>query len=103
MYGGLIVERAPVKELYGDPKHPYTQGLLGSLPRVEKRMDDRLSSIKGQPPNLLSAPNSCPFAPRCPYVYERCVEENPALLEISYGHEIACWWDVDEGRPRYDN
>jgi oligopeptide/dipeptide ABC transporter ATP-binding protein len=102
MYGGLIVERAPVKELYGDPKHPYTQGLLGSLPRLEKRRADRLTNIKGQPPNLLSAPESCPFAPRCPFVFERCLEENPALLPINYHHDVACWWNTDEGGPRYD-
>jgi oligopeptide/dipeptide ABC transporter ATP-binding protein len=102
MYGGFLVERAPVKDLYSAPKHPYTQGLLNSLPRLEERMVDRLTNIKGQPPNLLSEPTSCPFAPRCPYVFERCTEENPALLPITSIHEIACWWDVENGIPRHD-
>ena len=100
MYGGLIVERAPVEELYENPRHPYTQGLLGSLPRLEQRRADRLTNIKGQPPNLLSAPHSCPFAPRCPYVFERCLEENPAILSVNEMHEVACWWDTDKGEAR---
>ncbi len=102
MYGGYIVERALVKELYGDPKHPYTQGLLGSLPRLEERSVDRLTNIVGQPPNLLSEPDCCPFAPRCPYVFQRCLDENPELLFISNEHEVACWWDTDNGAPRND-
>lgn len=102
MYGGFLVERAPVKDLYSAPKHPYTQGLLNSLPRLEERIVDRLTNIKGQPPNMLSEPTSCPFAPRCPYVFERCIEENPALLPINGIHEIACWWDVENGIPRHD-
>jgi oligopeptide/dipeptide ABC transporter ATP-binding protein len=102
MYGGYLVERAPVKDLYGSPKHPYTQGLLNSLPRLEERQVERLTNIEGQPPNLLSEPTSCPFSPRCPYVFERCVEENPALLPISDIHEVACWWDVENGVPRND-
>jgi len=61
MYGGYIVEQAPVKELYGNPKHPYTQGLLGSLPRLEDRSVERLTNIKGQPPNLFMEPTSCPL------------------------------------------
>lgn len=102
MYGGYLVERAPVKDLYATPKHPYTQGLLNSLPRLEENQAHRLTNIKGQPPNLLREPTSCPFSPRCPYVFERCVEENPALLQISNIHEVACWWDVDKGVARHD-
>jgi len=102
MYGGFLVERAPVKDLYRSPKHPYTQGLLNSLPRLEQRMIHRLANIKGQPPNLLSEPASCPFAPRCPHVFERCVEENPTLLPINDIHEVACWWDVENGVQRRD-
>ncbi|HSF83333.1 MAG TPA: ABC transporter ATP-binding protein [Anaerolineales bacterium] len=96
MYGGYIVERAPVKVLYANPKHPYTQGLLGSLPRLEERMVERLINIKGQPPDLLSEPTSCPFAPRCPYVFDRCLEENPVLLPINFNHEVACWLEIKE-------
>jgi oligopeptide/dipeptide ABC transporter ATP-binding protein len=102
MYGGYIVERAPVKLLYRHPLHPYTQGLLGSLPRLEERTVDRLINIKGQPPNLLGEPTSCPFAPRCPHVFERCVEENPRLISVDDQHEVACWWDVENGAPRHD-
>ena len=101
MYGGFLVEQAPVKELYHNPQHPYTQGLLGSLPRLEERTVERLTNIKGQPPNLLSEPTSCPFAPRCPYVFQKCVDENPTILPISENHEVACWWDVENGAPRH--
>jgi oligopeptide/dipeptide ABC transporter ATP-binding protein len=102
MYGGFLVERASVEDLYLSPKHPYTQGLLNSLPHLEQHEEHRLVSIEGQPPNLLSQPTSCPFAPRCPYVFEHCVEENPALLPITGNHEVACWWDVENGEPRRD-
>jgi oligopeptide/dipeptide ABC transporter ATP-binding protein len=100
MYGGYIVEEAPVKTLYESPKHPYTQGLLGSLPRLEERSVERLTNIKGQPPNLLSEPKSCPFSPRCPFVFEKCVEHNPLLLSIDENHKVACWWDIENGAPR---
>jgi oligopeptide/dipeptide ABC transporter ATP-binding protein len=103
MYGGFLVEKAPVKELYHNPQHPYTRGLLGSLPRLEERSVERLTNIKGQPPNLLSEPTSCPFAPRCPYVFQKCVDENPMISPISENHDVACWWDVENGAPRYDS
>ena len=103
MYGGFIVEKAPVKELYGKPRHPYTQGLLGSLPRLDEGRDAQLTNIKGHPPDLLNEPVGCPFAPRCPYAYERCLEENPSLIPVASQHEVACWWDVDRGEPRYDH
>ncbi|MCB9432555.1 MAG: ABC transporter ATP-binding protein [Ardenticatenaceae bacterium] len=102
MYGGQIVEEAPVKELYAGPQHPYTLGLLGSLPRLDSNRNDRLLNIEGQPPNLSSAPVSCSFAPRCAYAYDRCREENPQLKPISGEHKIACWWNVKKGEPRYD-
>jgi len=101
MYGGQIVEEAPVQELYAKPQHPYTTGLLGSLPRLDERT--KLVNIKGQPPSLYQAPASCSFAPRCPYAYDRCREENPLLIPISDVHRVACWWDVENDRPRYDN
>lgn len=100
MYGGQIVERAEVKALYGSPQHPYTLGLLGSLPRIDQHGQE-LTNIKGQPPNLTSPPTSCSFAPRCQYAFKRCFEENPALLHIKDEHEVACWWNVEEGGPRY--
>src|SRR5690606_4350527 len=81
MYAGFIVERATVKELYRNPQHPYTRGLLGSLPRVDAANDGRLVSIEGLPPDMVNPPRGCPFAARCPYVFEQCVE-NPPLLNV---------------------
>ncbi|MFN3929707.1 MAG: oligopeptide/dipeptide ABC transporter ATP-binding protein, partial [Thermoflexus sp.] len=100
MYAGYIVEEAPVLELYHHPAHPYTMGLLGSLPRLDRRERRRLVSIDGMPPDLLELPRGCPFAPRCPYAFDRCWEENPQLEEIAPGHRVACWVDVKTGRPR---
>src|SRR5512136_2104295 len=80
MYGGFIVEEAPVKELYGQPQHPYTLGLLGSLPRLDASTHTRLISIDGLPPVLMQKSTSCPFAPRCTFVIDRCRQENPPLL-----------------------
>ncbi len=99
MYAGFIIERAPVKELYGNPSHPYTLGLLGSLPRIDKE-SQRLTNIEGAPPDLLVEPIGCPFQPRCPFRIEQCAV-NPALESILPGHEIACWVDVKTGKPRH--
>ncbi|MGH8926690.1 MAG: ABC transporter ATP-binding protein [Acidimicrobiia bacterium] len=99
MYGGQIVEEAPVGELYANPQHPYTIGLLGSIPRLDQK-GSSLINIKGQPPSLYQKPDSCPFAPRCPYVFDRCRAENPPLLLVGEGHSAACWWDIDNERPR---
>ncbi len=100
MYAGFIIEEAPVKELYSDPRHPYTLGLLGSLPRVDETAHRRLVSIEGLPPDLLGLPQGCPFAPRCVYVIDRCWKENPPLEPVSPGHRKACWVDVRQGRPQ---
>jgi oligopeptide transport system ATP-binding protein len=97
MYAGYIVETATVDDLYENPRHPYTLALLAALPRADRRRDHRLKSIPGAPPNLLTTPVSCPFAPRCEYAVERCRVENPALEEILPGHEIACWVDIRSG------
>jgi oligopeptide/dipeptide ABC transporter ATP-binding protein len=102
MYGGQIVEESPVKELYANPQHPYTLGLLGSLPRLDSNRSERLLNIEGSPPSLSTPPSSCSFAPRCIYAYDRCREENPQLRPISGEHKIACWWNVKQGEPRYD-
>ncbi len=102
MYGGFAVERAVVGKLYKSPQHPYTRGLLGALPRLDKP-GQQLVNIQGQPPNLTSTPTSCPFAPRCAHAYDRCAAENPLLKHISDDHEVACWWDIDAGAPRYDH
>lgn len=100
MYGGYIIEEADVKELFANPSHPYTLGLIGSLPRVDGNQKDRLFSIEGMPPVLYSKPNACPFAPRCKYAIDRCWKENPALVEINAGHKLACFVDVKTGRAR---
>jgi oligopeptide transport system ATP-binding protein len=100
MYGGQIVEEAPVKDLYANPQHPYTEGLLGSLPRLDQKGQD-LINIKGTPPNLYEYPTFCSFAPRCPYVMDKCWEENPPLFDVGVGRRTRCWWDLDNERPRY--
>ncbi len=100
MYGGLIVEHAPVQELYDRPKHPYTRALLETLPSVDDNRAGRLNSIKGQPPNLFAPPTACPFAARCEHAFEKCWQENPPILSVGDGHDVACWWDVDTGAPR---
>lgn len=100
MYGGFVIEEAEVKDLYANPSHPYTVGLLGSLPRIDFDERQRLVSIDGLPPMLFQKPAVCPFAPRCKWVMERCWKENPALEEITPGHKVACWVDVKTGRSR---
>ena len=97
MYAGFIVEAAPVKEVYGDPRHPYTIGLLGSLPRLDASTREKLVSIEGLPPDLIALPKGCPFAARCNYVIDKCLEENPPLEPVGPDHYIACWVDVTAG------
>jgi oligopeptide transport system ATP-binding protein len=100
MYGGLIIEESPVRELYANPEHPYTIGLLGSLPRVDEAERTKLFSIEGAPPVLYQKPSACPFAPRCKWVLEHCWNENPPLLEVGPDHRAACWVDTKTGRHR---
>jgi oligopeptide transport system ATP-binding protein len=91
MYAGHIVEMAPVDDLYARPAHPYTQGLLGSLPRLDATTKTKLKAIGGLPPNLIGNHRGCPFLPRCGYATDRCRAENPSLAEVAPGHEAACW------------
>jgi oligopeptide transport system ATP-binding protein len=100
MYGGLIIEEASVKGLFANPSHPYTVGLIGSLPRVDETTHTRLFSIDGQPPILYQKPHACPFAPRCKWAMERCWKENPTLETIDNEHRIACWVDIKTGKSR---
>jgi oligopeptide transport system ATP-binding protein len=100
MYGGYIIEEAPVKELYANPSHPYTLGLIGSLPKLNETGHTRLYSIEGMPPVLFNKPQSCPFSPRCRWVTERCLTENPPLEMIVPGHRLACWVDAKTGSMR---
>ena len=97
MYGGYIIEEAPVKELYAHPTHPYTLGLLGSLPKLNETGHTRLYSIEGMPPVLYNKPQACPFSPRCAWVEERCWNENPPLTMRANAHKVACWVDVKTG------
>lgn len=98
MYAGYIVEDASVKEIYHTPRHPYTLGLLGSLPRLDDLTEKRLTSIPGQPPDQSEMFNRCPFAPRCRFVIERCRYENPALQAVTPSHQVACWcWEQTQG------
>ena len=90
MYGGFIVEMAPVRDLYKKTAHPYTLGLLESIPSIEGT-EEQLIPIPGLPPDLLQEPSHCPFAPRCRYAVEQCWQENPPLQEVSDGHSSACW------------
>jgi oligopeptide transport system ATP-binding protein len=96
MYAGFVVEEADVREVYGNPRHPYTIGLLGSLPRLDEIREDRLTSIEGLPPDLIDLPEGCPFAARCVYAIDRCLEERPELEPVGPRHRIACWVDVTQ-------
>ena len=89
LYCGRIVEEAPVKELFKNPKHPYTRGLLASLPKGEKG-DVELYTIPGQLPNPLYHPVGCSFSPRCPHVVNRC-QEVPLMEQVSQDHLVRCW------------
>lgn len=94
MYGGFVVERANVHDLYERTSHPYTMGLLQSLPSVDADGSERLVPIEGSPPDLLIKPTNCSFAPRCPYAIQKCLDEIPPLAEVGEGHYSACWrWE----------
>ncbi|MFE3199000.1 ABC transporter ATP-binding protein [Embleya sp. NPDC059237] len=101
MYAGRIVEQAPVRELYRQPTHPYTKGLLESIPRLDHKGRE-LYAIKGLPPNLMRIPSGCAFNPRCPYAQDICRSDVPPLHEISAGRGSAChfWETVMEGEVR---
>ena len=89
MYAGRIVERADVFDLYRQPGHPYTKGLLESIPRLDQK-GQQLAAIGGLPPNLMRIPAGCAFNPRCKYAQDICREDRPALLEVVPGRESAC-------------
>jgi oligopeptide/dipeptide ABC transporter ATP-binding protein len=89
MYGGKIVEQAPVRELFDAPKHPYTRALLGSVPKLGSK--EPLYSIPGQPPNLATLPPGCSFHPRCPEVMSRCATEEPRDIHLGNGSIARCW------------
>ncbi len=98
MYGGYIIEEAMVRDIYTAPQHPYTIGLLASLPRLDEKHGRKLASIEGFPPVLYKKPASCPFAERCKFRVERCSHENPTLQSLGNGHKVACWINPDTRR-----
>jgi peptide/nickel transport system ATP-binding protein len=101
MYAGRIVEDGPKVELFANAQHPYTWGLLGSIPRIDRPRPRRLTTIPGLPPSLLSLPPGCSFAPRCPHAFAPCWEEPPTLEErAAPGHHDRCYLPVAEKRAR---
>jgi oligopeptide transport system ATP-binding protein len=100
MYGGYIVEMGPMEEIFHNPQHPYTKALLESIPDKKSGRDSRLYTIPGSPPVLYHKPTYCPFAPRCPYIVEKCAKKNPPLLDINQEHGVACWVDFRNRRIR---
>ncbi|MDP4176872.1 MAG: ABC transporter ATP-binding protein [Bacillota bacterium] len=91
MYGGIIVETGTTKEIFYNSKHPYTWGLLKSIPNPKSEIKERLKPIEGQPPDLLKPPSGCPFASRCDYAMKICIEKRPENFQISDNHQAACW------------
>lgn len=100
MYAGRLVEEAPTRTLFRNMKMPYTEALMESIPRLDQASHTRLRTIPGRPPDLVNPPRGCPFAPRCAYARERCLEERPELSPAeSPGHRFACWYPV--GSPEH--
>ena len=101
MYGGKLVEMAPTGELFANMKMPYTEALLQSIPKLADKSHTRLNVISGRPPDLVNPPVGCRFSPRCPYVQERCRDEEPPLIATVEDprHTYACWYPV--GSPQY--
>ena len=91
MYAGSLIETGPVKKIYGETRHPYTLGLLSSLPRLDEVSRSKLISIEGEPPDLVDLQPGCQFFERCKFAVERCRYETPILESINNGHSVACW------------
>ncbi len=100
MYAGYIIEEAQVTDLYKSPQHPYSLGLLASLPRVDMNTHKALVPINGLPPVLFEDPSHCPFVSRCRYAVERCRQQRPDLEQVAPGHKVACWVDPVTGKER---
>ena len=99
MYAGRIVERGAKRQLFYDPQHPYTWGLLGSIPRLDRPKPEKLHSIEGTPPSLINLPQGCKFRPRCPHAFEKCVEEPELKNRVEApGHLDRCWLSVEDKR-----
>jgi peptide/nickel transport system ATP-binding protein len=102
MYGGRVVEQGSLEEIFYDPQHPYTWGLLGSIARVDRERPKRLPAIPGAPPSMLDPPEGCHFRPRCPHAFDKCTEVPPleARVERAPEHLDRCWLSVEEKRER---
>ncbi|MCU0877577.1 MAG: ABC transporter ATP-binding protein [Pirellulaceae bacterium] len=99
MYAGKIAEEARVDDLFARPQHPYTLGLMRSIPRWDETSTGPLPAIAGQPPNMLHPPSGCEFHPRCPWVLAKCSQEAPPLESARHGGRKACWANVDAAQP----
>ncbi len=95
MYAGKIIERGTAREIYANPRHPYTLGLLRSVPRLDEPRRARLDPIEGQPPDLTRLPSGCAFSPRCGFAVERCHRETPPLREVNAGGHVSACWEAD--------
>jgi peptide/nickel transport system ATP-binding protein len=103
MYAGRIVEQGNKEQIFYDPQHPYTWGLLGSIARLDRPKARRLTAIAGQPPSLINRPQGCSFRPRCPQAFDRCRVDDPMLTEkVGDGHLDACHLSVEDKRTRRD-
>ena len=103
MYAGRVVERGSKRDLFYDPQMPYTWGLLGSIPRLDRPRVERLHTIEGMPPSLINPPEGCKFRPRCPHAFEKCKQEPPLENRVGTpGHLDRCWLDVEFKRAHRD-
>jgi peptide/nickel transport system ATP-binding protein len=103
MYAGRVVEQGSKRDLFYDPQMPYTWGLLGSIPRLDRPRVERLHTIEGSPPSLINAPEGCKFRPRCPHAFEKCTQEPPLENRVEErGHLDRCWLDVEFKRAHRD-
>ena len=98
MYAGRFVERGPTDVIFESPMHPYTQGLIRSVPRLDREDGDRLSSIRGQPPNVIDLPDCCPFYPRCDKAMDVCKRKYPPIARFGDGRSVACWLYSEDKR-----
>jgi oligopeptide/dipeptide ABC transporter ATP-binding protein len=103
MYAGRVVERGAKRQVFYDPQMPYTWGLLGSIPRLDRPKPKRLASITGSPPSLINLPRGCKFRPRCPHAFDKCMEEPDLVNRVEEpGHVDRCWLSVQEKRAVRD-
>ena len=100
MYAGRIIETGTAKDIFANPKHPYTLGLLKSVPRLDEARKEKLEPIEGVPPDLVNLPKGCSFYPRCRYHVEKCLEESPPLMLVAENHFAACWESERVGKDK---